>query len=121
MTKKTRTPVLAKFTDEEIQAEIKRRADEAAHQKQRAHEAQHSRQAEIEAQIISDLTDEVNDADIEIIIPDHERTSCSDTEVYNGWNTRSDGGPRCKRCALLQSLEGSAMRVVLVVEFRERK
>jgi len=55
---------------------------------------------------------------IDLIYPEHDRTSCSDEDVSNGfmwemdeWNDRADELstqyiPRCKRCALLEIISG---------------
>ena len=34
----------------------------------------------------------------------HDRTSCSDDHVSNGWGSRSDGGCRCAKCGLIEVL-----------------
>jgi hypothetical protein len=51
---------------------------------------------------------------IDILYPEHDRTSCSDDDILNGfsweldeWNTITDKLdkrylPRCRRCALLE-------------------
>ena len=39
---------------------------------------------------------------VDIIAPDHDRTSCSDADRSNGFGTGSSGGFRCARCALLE-------------------
>lgn len=39
-------------------------------------------------------------------VPEHNRTSCSDDNVSNGYTTAGRGGyPRCTRCALLKAIE----------------
>jgi hypothetical protein len=55
---------------------------------------------------------------VDLLYPEHDRTSCSDEDISNGfsweldeWNdksTRLDGRwlPRCKRCALLEITSG---------------
>lgn len=37
---------------------------------------------------------------------EHDRTSCSDEHVYNGRYSRSDGGWRCRKCMLIEILNG---------------
>lgn len=37
---------------------------------------------------------------------EHDRTSCSDTHVVNGRYSRSDGGWRCRKCMLIEVLNG---------------
>ncbi len=44
------------------------------------------------------LTPEV----LKALAPEHERTSCSDEDLINGWGSHSSGTARCLRCALLQ-------------------
>jgi hypothetical protein len=46
------------------------------------------------------LTEQV----IAALAPEHERTSCSDDELMNGWGSHSSGGARCLRCALLEGV-----------------
>lgn len=42
---------------------------------------------------------------INIIRPEHNRTSCNDDDLNNGFYTARCGQYRCSRCALLQILE----------------
>lgn len=37
---------------------------------------------------------------------EHDRTSCSDTYIENGRYSRSDGGWRCRKCMLIEILNG---------------
>lgn len=38
------------------------------------------------------------------LVPEHQRTSCSDESPTNGYTTSGRGGaPRCTRCALLKA------------------
>ena len=46
-----------------------------------------------------------NKAALLAVFPEHDRTSCSDDNVANGFYSRSDNGPRCTRCALLEAEE----------------
>lgn len=40
---------------------------------------------------------------IDLIAPTHDRTSCNDTQLGNGFYSHTaDGHPRCSRCALLE-------------------
>lgn len=39
---------------------------------------------------------------LNIIRPEHDRTSCSDENIFNGFHTATGFHPRCRRCALLQ-------------------
>jgi len=36
---------------------------------------------------------------------EHTRTSCDDDNVVNGFHSRSDGGYRCSKCALIELLD----------------
>lgn len=39
-----------------------------------------------------------------LFVPDHTRTSCSDSNISNDYTTPGRGGyPRCTRCALLSA------------------
>lgn len=38
--------------------------------------------------------------------PEHGRTSCSDSNVVNGFESSPSGIPRCNRCALLEIVDG---------------
>lgn len=39
-------------------------------------------------------------------VPDHQRTSCSDDKIANGYTTPGRRGhPRCNRCALLKAAQ----------------
>lgn len=51
---------------------------------------------------------------VDLLIPEHGRTSCSDDALNNGIET-DDGNFRCSRCALLDLVEGN----VSPEEFRE--
>jgi len=50
---------------------------------------------------------------IDIICPEHSRTSCSDDNIFNGFYVDEDSDiieehyPRCRRCALLEIENGS--------------
>lgn len=41
---------------------------------------------------------------IDIMVPEHGRTSCSDTNTINGWGSR-ENSIRCTRCFLLNLLD----------------
>lgn len=45
-------------------------------------------------------------ADIDLIVPEHERTSCSDNNIVNGFGSTDSYLPRCNRCAFLELLLG---------------
>lgn len=50
-------------------------------------------------------------------VPEHNRTSCSDENVQNGYTTAGRGGyPRCTRCALLRAVESLGYAKILEVE-----
>jgi len=38
---------------------------------------------------------------------EHDRTSCSDENIINGWWSNEDDNPRCKKCALIETLKGT--------------
>jgi len=95
---------LVDLTDAELQAEMDRRRkarEDAEAQRRRARADTLSRV----------LTREVIDA----LRPDHDRTTCDDERPNNGWGTRSDGGYRCTRCALLQGAPEDGYDIALVV------
>jgi hypothetical protein len=48
---------------------------------------------------------------INLVVPEHDRTSCSDTDISNGFFTRNceTWHGRCKRCMYLQVLEGKEL------------
>jgi len=47
---------------------------------------------------------------INIICPDHSRTSCSDENIDNGFYTHDETGhPRCRRCALIELAYGEPL------------
>ncbi len=71
---------------------------ELARREREEREAKEARNAERRIRQAAALTPEV----IAALAPDHGRTSCSDTNVVNGWGSHSSGGPRCLRCALLE-------------------
>ena len=60
---------------------------------------------------------------INIVAPEHSRTSCSDDNLFNGFYYDGCGEnldrryyPRCKRCAYLELMMG---RIALTTENRE--
>lgn len=75
----------------ELVAELARREREEREAKERRNAERRIRQA-------AALTPEV----IAALAPDHERSSCSDMNIVNGWGSHSSGSPRCLRCALLE-------------------
>lgn len=75
---------------------------------------------------------------VDIVCPEHGRTSCSDTDLGNvsgGWNGKFDENtgkkviqyPRCNRCYLLDHLNEKfddlafAVEVEVRLEFRDKK
>lgn len=48
-------------------------------------------------------------ADLDLFLPNHSRTSCSDMNIANGFGTQEDGLPRCTRCGFLELLDGMAL------------
>lgn len=38
--------------------------------------------------------------------PNHDRTSCSDDNLSNGYGSSSSDWPRCQRCLLLEVVQG---------------
>jgi hypothetical protein len=40
------------------------------------------------------------------ICPEHDRTTCDDDNLSNGFGSRDEDGFRCTRCALLEIAEG---------------
>jgi hypothetical protein len=50
----------------------------------------------------------VTRAALDVLVPEHGRTSCSDDNRINGFGP-SGGYPRCDRCALLDMLIGDAV------------
>lgn len=52
------------------------------------------------------------------LAPEHCRTSCSDSNLSNGFYSRGNGTPRCQRCALLEALSGESPPPELTFEFR---
>ena len=93
-------PTLKTASDDELRAELKRREEERVAAAQRAHDA-HG------AMLRTVLTRQLVDA----LRPEHDRTSCSDTNLSNGWDTMDERSgrtmPRCVRCALLETAEHS--------------
>lgn len=86
------------LTNEELtklEQNIKQRKDELKQEgiKKRQQEA-HNR--------IQDLRD---NADIILPLIDRDRTSCSDTDVANGYGS-ADYGARCAKCHLIEILNG---------------
>lgn len=45
-------------------------------------------------------------ADLDLFLPNHSRTSCSDMNIVNGFGTQEDDLPRCTRCGFLELLGG---------------
>jgi hypothetical protein len=71
---------------------------EVARREQEEREAKDARNMERRIRQAAALTPEV----IAALAPEHGRTSCSDTNLVNGWGSHSSGHPRCLRCALLE-------------------
>jgi hypothetical protein len=55
---------------------------------------------------------------IDNIAPTHERTSCSDTDLSNAFYSKNDYAwehyPRCHRCFLLDHVDGSLPKGIVV-------
>lgn len=85
---------LENFTEEELRRELSRREEERAAALEVAKDEYASR--------MINLTKEM----VDIIVPEHTRTSCSDTHVDNGWYCSGGTIPRCTRCALLDAVGG---------------
>lgn len=80
------------------------------------------RQQEIEAQIKEAEEEELREREKEVVkkidsltseqkknilsVIKHDRTSCSDEHPRNGFGTASNGGFRCRKCALMEILNG---------------
>lgn len=49
---------------------------------------------------------------LNVLVPEHSRTSCSDEAISNGWESIRNGrnAPRCVRCGLLQMFKGHLPR-----------
>jgi hypothetical protein len=44
---------------------------------------------------------------LDFLLPEHDRTSCSDSHRTNGFHSGEVGRPpRCQRCAMLEFMEG---------------
>lgn len=83
-------------TDDELRAELKRRDD-----------ARIKGLFELRNKRFNNFTME----QLNIVKPEHSRTSCSDTDIANGFTDSRDSDghlrhPRCGRCALLQIVQG---------------
>lgn len=84
---------LQNFSTKELHAEIRRREEEEA---RKLAEERH-RVNRIQNEFLSLRGEELMQA-LNVV---HERTSCDDTNLVNGWGSHPSGGPRCLRCALL--------------------
>ena len=82
------------MTDAELIAEL-------ATRRARALETAQGKHREYAEEVLEYLT--LNGVDA--FAPLHSRTSCDDSKLANGWDSAEDGGARCVRCALLESLE----------------
>lgn len=98
-------------SDDQIRIELRRR-EEDAHRR-------HLEEFEHRFQLQKEL---LTAAVIDATVPKHARSSCSDTNICNGWGSdNADAGYRCKRCALLEWLDGSCSRLLLTLELGERE
>lgn len=87
------------LSDEELSAQIgslQQEQNRRYEEKKRAKEAK--RQAFLEA-----LHKVLSNEDVNGLVPEHGRTSCSDANLANGWG--SGNPPRCTRCALIEFIE----------------
>lgn len=86
-----------------------RRTEEAA-----AKAAEKERLRVARARVIEEL---VTEEFVNLFQPEHQRTSCSDKNLDNGYGSHSSGGYRCLRCALLQAVRyGETYRLRLTIE-----
>lgn len=79
-------------TDQELLDVVKRRKEERELAKQRARAVKH-------ALIFDYLQDEKCKGLLQALLPEHDRTSCSDLDLANA------DSARCIRCVILQSLK----------------
>ena len=106
-TKQVKEDILGQFTDTELEAEMKRRREERERKLREAHQARYS--------YGKGLLDDPNSRAIvlkviDVLHPDHDRTSCSDTNLDNGWGSNGiDSHPRCIRCAILELFQQNAL------------
>ncbi len=60
-------------------------------------------------------------ADVILPLLEHDRTSCSDTNVDNGFGSRGDNGYRCAKCALIELIQHeapeSAIKDIAFIDF----
>jgi hypothetical protein len=85
-------------TDQELEAEIRELQDELDRRTEQRKQIKEARRSELLEKQCNLLTRELIDA----FVPEHERTSCNDSDPNNGWNGNS--GYDCIRCALLESI-----------------
>lgn len=100
--------LLANMTDDELRAEMDRRREVRERAAQEKRTIRHTILSRV-------LTSEV----INALRPDHDRTTCDDEHPNNGWGTRSDGGYRCTRCALLQGAPEDGYDITLAIVSQE--
>lgn len=99
---------IAEATDDELRMELSRRRD-----------ARIEKQYEARRKRFDGFTRE----NLNNLIPEHDRTSCSDFNTENGFPGGSNK-PRCGRCALLQIIDegievASNWDVTFTIEFSE--
>lgn len=58
---------------------------------------------------------------IDTLRPKHDRTSCADKNISNGFWSNEDDNPRCTRCALLDMLDGRSAPGGLFFEITWRR
>lgn len=60
----------------------------------------------------------VTNRDALLALVPHGRSSCSDDDPNNGFYSRSGGGPRCDRCALMELTEDHADNFDFTLDLR---
>jgi hypothetical protein len=84
---------LTKFTEEQLVVELARRTEEKK-------KAEFKKRLDYVDAVNRTLTQEV----VDFLVPEHDRTSCGDGLMVNGFNS-SPNDPRCRRCAMLEALK----------------
>jgi len=84
------------FTDAELQTELDRRK---VGREQEAEDRKEGYAKRMEAYLTVEA--------VNLLTPEHCRSSCSDTNLANGYDSVRNGrtAPRCNRCSLLEVIE----------------
>lgn len=94
---------IKKFSIKELEAELQRRKDE---REEKGKEEQRVYSTRVESLLSCDVP-LLATSWIDTLAPEHDRISCADDNRTNSFYTGSVGPmPRCKRCALLDLMEG---------------